>query len=323
MKFLTAGAYPFFPMPFFATAEEDAAAAAAAVAAGGGGNPADKGTGKEGDQNGSVTFDAEKTFADLDADTRGWLQKTNLATDPKGLAKKAFEQEKLLGSSIRVPGKDATPEERDAYLNKLGRPEKVDGYQFAPPKDMPEGLPYDGEFATAFKAEAHKLGLSQDQATALHDMYVQRQLGAFKGMAEAQQAANTTRATKATEELTKLWGPLDGDTAAANFEIADKVFTDVKGGDQFLTALKEAGFVGPGKEILDARIAPFIAALGTALYTEDGVLRGRADVVGNPFAEGDGFNLTEQSAIVKKDPGKARSLIAAAGKKPSDFGLTD
>jgi hypothetical protein len=60
--------------------------------------------------------------------------------------------------------------------------------------------------------------------------------------------------------------------------------------------------------------------LGVALYKEDGVLKGNASQIGNPF-EGEG-NLTAQMAIWKKDPETAKSLMQAVGKKPSDFGLS-
>ncbi len=315
MKFRTAGTdYHAYPLPLFATAEEDAAAAAAAA-----GKPAGQEDGKE--AVGSV-FDAGKAFEGLEADNLDWLQKQNLATDPKALAKHAFNQEKLLGSAIRVPGKDAPKEEIDAFLNKLGRPETADKYELKAPEKMPEGLPYDGEFAKDFRTKAHELGLTQAQAAALHDMYVGRVTQSFAGQAEAAKAAQTDRANKAVEELEKIWGPLDGTTAMANLEIADKVFTHTKGGDQFLAALQDQGLIGPNKEILDARIAPFIAGIGGALYQEDNVLRGDPSVVGNIFDEkAPEFNVTEQMKLAKADPARALSLIRAAGKKPEDFHL--
>lgn len=277
------------------------------------------------DDNGKVSdpvaTDAGTTFAALDEDTRGWLQTKGLA-DVSALAKSARESEKLLGGMVKLPGKDATPEEREAFFNKLGRPEKQDGYQFTAPKEMPEGLPYDGEKAKSFKDMSHKLGLTQAQATALHDFYIGEQVGAFKGMGEASAAALTAKAASATEVLVKEWGPLDGATAQANFEIADKVFAQVPGGQEMLAELKGLGLVGPNKEILSAPLAKVLAAVGTALYTEDGVLRGKPDVIGNPFDDkGTSFNLTNAMKVAKEDPDRARSLIMAAGKKPVEYGL--
>src|SRR5690606_27652501 len=92
-------------------------------------------------------FDFETTFAGLEADNRDWLAKQgyNTADAVVKLGKQVYAQERLLGNAIRVPGKDATQEEREAFLNKLGRPETPDAYEFAVPKDLPEHLPYDGE----------------------------------------------------------------------------------------------------------------------------------------------------------------------------------
>jgi hypothetical protein len=275
---------------------------------------------------GSVVVDpvdskAGTAFAALDEDTRGWLQTKGLG-DVQSLAKSARESEKLLGGMVKLPGKDATPEEREAFLNKLGRPEKVDGYQFTPPKDMPEGLPYDGDRAKAFAGVAHKLGITQEQAAGLHDWFMADSVNTFNGMGEVQKTAMQQRGVAETEKLVKEWGPLEGDTARANFEIADKVFTQVPGGQDFLQELQAIGLVGPNKEILSAPIAKMLASLGTALYTEDGVLRGKPDVIGNPFdKKSPGFNLTEAMKIAKEDPDRARSLVTAAGGKPDEWGL--
>lgn len=285
------------------------------------GTQTENGNGNGGGQNGSAAFDPGTAYATLDEDTRGWLQKLGLDKDPVSLAKSAYEKEKLLGGSIKVPGKDATPEERDAFLNKLGRPAKPEEYAFTPPKDLPEGLPYDADRANKLKTDLHALGLTQAQAAAIHDMYIGEIAGAH-GAATTQQAEQVrVRAEKATDELEKLWGPVDGDTAKANFEMAGRVFTDVPGGQELLVELQGLGLVGPNKEVLSAPLAKAFAAMGGALFQEDNVLKGRRDVVSNPFAEGKDFNLTKQMALVKEDPDHARSLIAAAGKKPEDFGL--
>lgn len=322
MKFRTevGTAWNAIPLPLFDEPNEGGAGGGGGE--GTGGDPNGNGDGKEGGD-GSFVFDAGKAYAELDADTRTWLQKAGVDADPKALATKAYNQEKLLGGSIRLPGKDATPEELTEFFGKLGRPAEADKYELKAPTDLPEGIPYDGEVAKGFRTAAHAAGLSQTQAAALHDWYVGMAGSAYTAQAAAAQEALQGRATKAAEELVKLWGPLEGDTASANFEIADKVFTQAPGGQEFLTELKELGLVGPNKEILSAPLAKMLASLGTALYTEDGVLRGNPDVVGNPFDEkSEQFNVTEQMRLVKRDPDQARSLIAAAGKKPLDFGLT-
>lgn len=305
--------------PYWNTPDEGAPGAGDQGAPDAGAPKADE-SGKVADP-GSGGDKAVDVFAALDQDTRGWLQKKGYA-DVSALAKGALEGEKLIGSSIRVPGKDATQEERDAFLNKLGRPEKAEGYEYTPPKELPEGLPYDGEKANAFKALSHKLGLTKDQSAALHDFYIGEQVQAFGSMGEAQKAALQQRGEQQTELIVKEFGPLDGDKFRANAEVADKLFTQLPGGQDLLAELQTAGVIGPNKEILSAALFKAFSALGTALYTEDGVLRGKSDTVGNVFDEkGPNFNLTEAMAIAKSDPDRARSLITAAGGNLKAFGL--
>ena len=279
--------------------------------------------GNSNDGNGSP-FDAEAVLAGLDADNREWLAKAGYdIAKPDGLgklAKQVYAQEKLLGNAIRVPGKDATPEQREEFLNKLGRPQTPDGYEFAPPKDLPEALPYDGDRAKEFKAFAHSVGLTAEQASKVHDWAAGNAVNDFQKQSAVQQEAMAARATAETEKLTKLWGPLDGETAQANLQMADKFLTEA-GGPEVMQELQERGLIGPDKTVLSAGIAQLFANAGMALYREDGVLHGNPDKLGNPFAEGASHNVTEQMRIVKSDPDQAKSLIFAAGKKPGDFGL--
>lgn len=287
----------------------------------GGGQPAGEAGGNA--DAGAFVFDAGKAYEGLEADNLEWLQKNEaLMKDPKALVKHAFNQEKLLGNAIRVPKDDAPQEERDAFLEKLGRPKTDAEYKFEAPKNMPEGLPYDESLEKQFRGVAHKLGLTQQQAAGLRDMFVEYQTAAFSQAAGQSTEQLEARATQATETLVKKWGPLDGDTAKANFEIANRVFELAPGGQEVLAELKTLGLVGPNKEILSAPLAFMFAAFGNALYKEDEVLRGRgSEAAGNVFADGESFNLTSAMKIIKTDPDRARSLIAAAGKKPSDFGI--
>lgn len=271
-------------------------------------------------ENGSA--DAPKTngdaFADLDGETREWLSKRGIS-DPKVAMRLAYDQAKLLGNAIRVPGKDATDEERNEFLNKLGRPADPDGYEIAPPKDLPPELPYDGERATEFKKLAHDLGLTATQAQKLHDWAATNAVQDFTSFSAKQQAQTVETAKAETEKLVKRWGPLTSATAKANIELADRALQ--VGGQDVVDELKRLKMIGPNKEILSEPLAVLFANIGAALFQEDSTIRGNPDVIGNPFADGEHFNLTTAMAVQKKDPEHALSLIRAAGKKPSDFGL--
>lgn len=261
-------------------------------------------------------------FAELadEPDTREWLSKRELK-DAKAISKLAHEQAKLLGNAIRIPGKDAKPEEIAAYREKLGVPSKADDYSFEVPKDLPPELPYDGERATQFKSFAHEIGLSKDQAKAVHDWATKNAVGDFKGSIEAENARKIEVAKSETEKLIKLWGPLDGEATRANLAFADKFLREV-GGEEALSEFKRVGLIGDqGNVVLSAPIAAMFAKAGMATFKEDDVLKGRPDRLGNPFAEGDSYNETAQMKAIKENSDYARSLISAAGKKPADFGL--
>lgn len=294
----------------------DAAAIAAAAAEAAGSQSQGDGEALKG--SGADTND--DAFAGLETDNREWLTKQGFITDGKAdltkLGKQVYQQEKLLGGAIRIPGKDATPEERDAFLNKLGRPETPDKYEFTVPKDLPEELPYDGEGAKEYGSKAHELGLTKTQAAGLHDWWAGKQVEAAKGLKEAEVAQKTELAKKSATDLATAWGPLDGETAKANLQFADRVLDEAEPGT--LEELQGFGILGPNKEVLSSGLAKLFAKVGTALFKEDGVLKGNSARIGNPF---EGGNLTEQMAAYKNDPELAYSLISAAGKKPEDFGL--
>lgn len=257
-----------------------------------------------------------------DEDTREWLQKVGV-TDLPSLAKKAREQERLLGSAIRVPGKDATDEERQAFLNKLGRPQTPDAYEFNVPADLPEDLPYDGERAASFRTKAHELGLTAAQAANLHDWFIGETVQDYRGMASQQAESVSQKAQAETEKLIQIWGPLDGDVARAELEFADRAL-QLAGGDAAVEEFKAYGLIAQdGKTILSAHLAQTFANIGKALFKEDSVLKGNRDMLGNPFADGEDHDLTKAMAIYKQDKNRALSLIAAAGKKPSDFGIPE
>lgn len=256
----------------------------------------------------------------VDETTRDWLQRSNFKS-VEDVLKTAHEQSKLLGNAVRVPGKDATPEEVEAFRDKLGRPKSVDDYDFRPPESLPENLPYDGERAKSFAALAHKVGLTKEQAAKVHDWAVETAVTDFNGINARTAEERATIAKAETEKLTKLWGPLNGEAMRANLAFADRVLRET-GGDEALAEFQRVGLIGSeGNVILSAPIAVMLSRLGSALFKEDDVVRGRADRIGNPFAEGSDFNMTAQMKIVKEDRNHALSLIAAAGKRPEDFGL--
>ena len=123
---------------------------------------------------------------------------------PEALAKGHLEAQKLIGAKgIIRPGENATPEEMATFYGSLGRPETVEGYEFAefkPPEVLSGFWDVDGmgKMADAM----HGLGLTKVQASGLMAKWADHQaetLGETIGKM-------TTGKTEATEALKAKWG---------------------------------------------------------------------------------------------------------------------
>jgi len=124
---------------------------------------------------------------------------------------------KAEGSMVTIPGEQATDEERAAFYSKLGRPETADKYTFTKPADLPEGVPYSPEVEAAFKAQVHKLGLTDAQAKAQWDWYFGMSKEGFAKQQQAEQQANEA----AINSLKDEW---KGDEFKVNSELAARAF---------------------------------------------------------------------------------------------------
>lgn len=122
-------------------------------------------------------------------------------------------------NSVKIPGEDATDEERTSFLDKLGRPETPDKYSFTKPDDISDDL-YSKEEEQVFKEAFHSVGLTDTAAKTLWSKYYEM---AAKGKADQEQAKKT-EFDKAVNSLKDEW---KGDTFKKNTEIAHRVFTNV------------------------------------------------------------------------------------------------
>ena len=96
-----------------------------------------------------------------------------------------------------LPKADATPEEMTAFFNRLGRPEKPDGYKIP----VPEGVT-DTSFAQAAAAKFHELGLNTKQGEALAQWWNDN-AGAVQAQTQQQQQQAFTQDSQA---LAQEWG---------------------------------------------------------------------------------------------------------------------
>lgn len=211
--------------------------------------------------------------AALDEDTRttaiakGW-DKLSDADRATAIAKSYVDLQKLSGSALHVPKPDATPEERQQFIDDLrkrrGGPDTPDGIEFKMPENLPESFVYDADMAAAAKPLLHQLGLFGEDAQKVHDFYVEhtnRQLAAY----EQQQIALEQ---SAAETLTKAWGAPDSATHKENLAYVDRAIREA-GGDVVIAELKANGLIGPAGEVRRAAgLTTMIAKLARQAFAE-------------------------------------------------------
>ncbi|GAB6177504.1 hypothetical protein JCM16814_23950 [Desulfobaculum senezii] len=124
---------------------------------------------------------------------------------PADMARSLLHARSLVGRKtigLTPPSEDATDEEQaafDAQLRKMvGVPEAPEGYEL----DMPEGVEADGTFVDWFRASAHELGLSPQQAQGLADRYN----ALVSQFAEGDEAMAGARREQTGQQLRQLWG---------------------------------------------------------------------------------------------------------------------
>ncbi len=113
----------------------------------------------------------------------------------------------------------STDAEKADYYVAIGRPDKPDDYNIIKPADLPDGIPYDPAFETAFKQFAHANNFSKQQAEEAYKWYY----GLVVNGAVKQEADNTKAQTDGINTLKDAWkDKFDGNKKIA--EIAFKKF---------------------------------------------------------------------------------------------------
>jgi len=109
--------------------------------------------------------------------------------DFNGLAKSYVEAQKMIGSSIRLPKKDATPEDRQKAVGDILGKLRTEGILETPPESpekyeikfpTEEGWKANEPLVNSFKAASHKLGITPSHAQGLFDWYLNFQAEAHR-----------------------------------------------------------------------------------------------------------------------------------------------
>nr|WP_321456134.1 hypothetical protein [uncultured Cohaesibacter sp.] len=266
----------------------------------------DAGAGEENAFASSLTGEGYSDFAK----EQGWKS----ADD----AVKAYQDQRSgLEGMIKVPGKDASDEDRAAFAKALGVPDTADGYQFSLPEKMPENVQYDEKLATSFKAKAKEIGLTPMQAQALHDFQMEAVGSQASSMMEGQKQAEAEKTAKAEashDALVKAWGKEGSESYTKNLALANRALNKMVPDGKLMEEFKSNGVFAEDGAVLMPHFAQALAAIGQTLYSEDGDLNGDILTDENPW-DANTFNLTKQGEIYKANPEKAERLKAAAKAK--------
>lgn len=108
------------------------------------------------------------------------------------LLKRGYDSHRAIGGMVRVPAKDAKPEEVQAFRKKVGEagvhipkpyPESPDKYEVKKPEGLNPEIPLDEETIGAVRKVAHELELPQealDKILPIHFAYVEKVFKAYK-----------------------------------------------------------------------------------------------------------------------------------------------
>jgi hypothetical protein len=197
--------------------------------------------------------------------------------------KSYVEAQKLIGSSVRLPGEKDAPEIREKKLaevyTRLGKPESPEAYQLSAPKTLMPHVPWSDESTSWVAKTAHKLNLNPQQAQVLAD-----EIGTALSKAPNPKAA--AKDTEAT--LRQEWG--DG-VYTRNLTWAFRTLKDF-GGDEAVQLMETTGLGN------DPRVIKLFANIGKEL-AEANVIRKEIDGVNS---SGDAQSEIKRILGDKNDP---------------------
>lgn len=136
-----------------------------------------------------------------------------------------------MGSQVKMPDDTTTDDERSAFYQKLGRPEKADGYTRP---ELGDGEQFDEAFLTEMAAVAHAEGVSDKQFGGFIERYIAYQAKS----AEAKVATENAEADATQKQLHEEWaGNYDKNLEISKRALRELVPADMK--DAFVELITE------------------------------------------------------------------------------------
>lgn len=167
--------------------------------------------------------------------------------DAGDLAKSYVELQKMIGKEkIVVPTDKSTPEEWNAFYEKIGRPQDITGYE-TPELEIPEEIKMRPETLEVFKAKAHELGLNKKQFTELFALQAEMNQKAYNQQLEEIQKLKETTET----ELRKEWGAAYDKKVDNAQKVINTFFKDKGLHKAFGVLANDKGFVSAMSDIAE------------------------------------------------------------------------
>ena len=127
-----------------------------------------------------------------------------------------IEAKRAVSGMVNIPGDSATAEQKAAFNKKMGVPDKADGYEFKVPDGSPDGM-FSDDAMTAFRSDAHELGVPKAKAEELFSRFAGRQVEAYNGAMTTQNQNDQTQLDALKKEL---GADFDSTLALANKAVA-------------------------------------------------------------------------------------------------------
>lgn len=187
-------------------------------------NDGDKGkttVGESDDLTGDDIDAVSSMLSDKDwrADLPDDLKKTAERFASTADAVRAIESFRKRESQVRVPGKDASDEEKAAYRKAVGVPDKPDAYEFHNPEDL-EITDDIKASRQAWSARFHELGVPKETAKALSRFVLEDEQNHLKAQLDQDKAF----AKQQEDALRSEW---KGDEYDKNKTLANRAFKEV------------------------------------------------------------------------------------------------
>ena len=202
--------------------------------------------------------------------------------DVNGLAKSYVSAQKMLGNSVRIPGSDASEQDRSEFLEKLqsvdgvikapdpddaksmeqlynylGRPQEATAYK----AEVPEGIQLEEEGIVDFQKTAHSLGLTQKQYEGVMGKYIET--------IAAMDEQEGQRVEHDTSLLKEKWGSEYNNRVAGARAVLEHYAHDEK----YAGAVKELIELAPNNPVLVSVLADLAPT-----YQEKGSIGGSTGV---------------------------------------------